>query len=339
MIDTDDTQIGSTVHQVIAADAPLILSGHTYKEFKIQDTMTEGLTFLRVTRVAYGIAVEGNKLSQYSGYTNLVNNTDYRVTVASDKHSFDVNLTDTALAKLDNASAGSKVIVEFDAELNSKAQVGPDATKNQNHPTLYWRNSNTLEHQVDGTPVKLFTYEIDLKKEGLTTPANATFNVTSNNQTVNFTKESDGIYHVFSASDDNPSAMVSTIAPAAGGVLKIKGLDSHKYTFTEVSTQVGYNLLRSTFDVTLTANSPVDGNLTSAVLTAEGNSIDILSDKGIASLSVVNSKSVTLRTGGSGNAALYAAGLAVLIGAVASGISANRSRTEDKKTLARGRRH
>ncbi len=318
LIDTDDTQIGSTVHQVIIADAPLLLDEQTYKEFVIHDTMSEGLTFLNVTRVAYGIAVESNKLNSYSGYTNLVNETDYKVKAASDKHSFDVTLTAAALDKLDKASKGSMVIVEFDAELNSKAEVGPDAAKNENHPTVTWRNSNTLKKTVEGPVVKVFTYEIDLKKEGLTLPQNAVFTVTEGNSSVSFAKETDGVYHVFGG-DDNASAKVERISPASNGTLKIKGLDSKTYTFKEVGTQNGYNLLRSTFDVRLTANNPVDGNLSKAELIAEGETINIQAAGGIASLAVVNSKTVTLKTGGVGNTMLYAAGIAVLMCAFAFG--------------------
>ena len=112
---------------------------------------------------------------------------------------------------------------------------------------------------------------------------------------------------------------VERISPASNGTLKIKGLDSKTYTFKEVGTQNGYNLLRSTFDVRLTANNPVDGNLSKAELIAEGETINIQAAGGIASLAVVNSKTVTLKTGGVGNTMLYAAGIAVLMCAFAFG--------------------
>lgn len=328
LIDTDDTQIGNIVHQVIIADAPLLLDEQTYKEFIIHDTMSEGLTFQRVTRVAYGIAVEGNTLNTYSGYTNLVNETDYKVKAGTGNHSFDVTLTAAALSKLDKASKGSMVLVEFDAELNSKAEVGPDASKNENYPRVTWRNSNTLEKQVEGPKVKIFTYEIDLKKEGLTLPQNAVFTVTQGSTAISFAKETDGVYHVFSG-DDNSSAKVERISPAAGGTLKIKGLDSKTYTFKEVGTQNGYNLLRSTFDIKLTPNSPVDGNLAKAELMVEGETIDIQAAAGIASLAVVNSKTVTLKTGGVGNTMVYAAGMAILMCAFALGLL---TKNEGRKT-------
>jgi fimbrial isopeptide formation D2 family protein len=335
LIDTDDTQIGNIVHQVIIADAPLLLDEQTYKEFIIHDTMSEGLTFQKVTRVAYGIAVESNKLNSYSGYTNLVNETDYKVKAGSGNHSFDVTLTASALAKLDKATKGSMVVVEFDAELNSKAEVGPNASKNENHPTVTWRNSNTLEKQVEGPKVKVFTYEIDLKKEGLTLPQNAVFTVTQGNAAVSFAKETDGVYHVFSG-DDNSSAKVERISPSSQGTLKIKGLDSKTYTFKEVGTQNGYNLLRSTFDVRLTADNPVNGNLVKAELIVEGETIDIQAAGGIASLAVVNSKTVTLKTGGVGNTLLYAVGVAILMCAFAFGLlTRNDGRKSYKDRTAR----
>ncbi|MGN0361978.1 MAG: hypothetical protein ACI4ET_03980 [Bilifractor sp.] len=83
-------------------------------------------------------------------------------------HGFTVSLTDEGLRKLDNLKVASQVIVEFDCTLNQNAVIGSmdGRTFNTNRPTLAWRNQNTLLREIEGNPVHIFTYELDVTKLG-----------------------------------------------------------------------------------------------------------------------------------------------------------------------------
>ena len=254
LTERQDYHIGQNIHQVIYADSPVTMytkdqnDARRNKEYKISDTMSKGLTFQRVTRVALrgrvanptklsqfdAKAMDGENYSKYGTDIELVPGKDYKiiytlnngtkkteknyyadvagtvpgytvgeapdidpaakddqtknkagtlathVNAASDGavangdeyvQSFTVELTDAGLAKLDHQKVDSQVIVEFDTVLNKNAVIGSadGKTFNTNRPTLTWRNQNSLERRVEGNPVHVFTYELDLTKSGQST--------------------------------------------------------------------------------------------------------------------------------------------------------------------------
>ena len=125
--------------------------------------------------------------------------------------------------------------------------------------------------------------------------------------------ENNGKYHLFDNDLDEEANAVAALVPSSTGKIEIRGLDSGEYEFTEQSTQNGYELLKSTFLVTLTGNNPVDGNLASATLSADGKSTNLTVTKGSASITVQNYKSFVLRTGGSGNHLLIISAAVLLL--------------------------
>lgn len=312
--DQEDYQIGDTVSQVIYSDAPKLQPGKTHKTYKISDSMTEGLSFDKIVRVSYGNRVASpDKESSFNGFTELAK-TDYTLTVAEDKHSFAVELTESGLAKLDKISSNSQVAVFFDSVLNSKAKIGTDPV-NENHPILTWKNSNTLEKSYQGNKVYDFTYELDVLKKGVKDASAVTFEFSEKDTgvLVRFVQDGNGVYHLFDRASDTDSHAVKEIHPSSDGHLSLKGLDTREYILTETKTEAGKNLPGEPVHIILEAADPGrDGNLTKAQMKVGEKTGELTHSKGIVHMTVENTDSITLRTGGEGTLALYAGGTVIL---------------------------
>lgn len=281
------------------------------------------------------------------------NNDRYNaVPQAAEINGFSIVLTSAGLAKLDTLTQEGTLAVIFDSTLNKDAVIGTDKAAdeyneqnggNTNHPTLVYQHTNSKIYSVEGNQPKVFTYELDLKKLGLTDSTKATFVVeetaasrgverTTNPITyVEFTKEADGVYHVYDASKDDTidwrtlahtkGTTVTELNPKSDGSLVIKGLDSEQYTITEIATQTQYQLLKSELDVYLKAANPESTNLTGALVAADTKAIidgseTLLTDNpatGKVKLSIENLPVLKLRTGGEGNRMLIFMGIAAAL--------------------------
>lgn len=371
--DQEDYEIGDTLHQVITTKATPLRKWQTgeitssanvgsdatvgeakkHTVYSIHDTMTEGLTFTKVTSVVVtDVVANATKKSELTAGKNsqtLAVNTDYKVTPDADAHGFTVDFTDAGLKKLDALKGDSNVNVYFDSIINSKAKVGTESA-NTNTPTLTWQNTNEEKEKVTGNKIKVYTYGVKLKKSGLTDYSKVKFevydqvedgngngkiedsekNISKDGTTYDGLKknavklswimETPGVYHVLDNANDDKTKAVTSVTPDSNGNLYLKGVDSETYTVREIETQDGYNLLKSTFDITLKAPDPDrDGTLLSGTIsTHDGKSTGLTIDtnnKGVVDLTVDNYKTLTLHTGGSGTTMLYVGGAALLAGA------------------------
>jgi len=130
---------------------------------------------------------------------------------------------------------------------------------------------------------------------------------------------------------DKPADIVTTVHPDSKGKLFIRGLDSETYTVREIQTQDGYNLLKSTFDVTINAPDPDrDSTCTGSASTQDGKTTDLVAKDGVVSINVDNYKTAT-HTGGSGTTMLYVGGAALLAGAGLVVTAVRRKRTSDPR--------
>lgn len=350
-----------------------------HEKFVITDTMSKALTFNEVSKVViipkavnpqYDTDLKASEVVLASGDYTVEGSTEKQ----SEDHTFTVTLTESGLKKLDAIQVDSQVVVYFACSLNEDAQIGT-GNANVNHPTLTWKNSNTAEKSVDGNYVYDYTYELDLKKTGLEDASRAIFTVVhtdDNNQTVakgtpetrtnkdaadvdiKFVKISDGVYRIFDAKHDaadsavtievNGETYTNAVQPAKDGTLKIIGFDSDTYTFKEIATENGKNLLKSTFKVEFvedgdpaftyvdgegSADKLQDGALIRATLTSENldTNLQITGNGGIANAKIENFKSVTLRTGGEGRTMIYLTGAAVLAGLSAAVVVYKKKKT------------
>ncbi|MDO5703327.1 MAG: prealbumin-like fold domain-containing protein [Lachnospiraceae bacterium] len=226
---------------------------------------------------------------------------------------FRIVLTSEGLAKLNTFTSCGQVVVFFDAVVDSKAKGSSGtATAVTNEPSLTVKKANAAEYTVTGNIPSIYSYALDIKKEGLTDATKASFTVKKGDTDVTFFKDGDGLYHIHDGVFDDPTKKVTHIEPASNGSLLIKGLDAATYTISEISTDSGHELLTSSFDVTLTGNNPVDGDLQSATVSTGSVSASLTVTDGTAGLRISNREALILRTGGAGTTAIYIGAFALL---------------------------
>ena len=345
LVDSDDFEIGETVHQVIAPMVPAVAhiesdaaKNREYETYVIRDTMEAGLSFVRITSVRIGAAVRApSSTDAFRDFQVLRAGEDYRVlkgdsgtqllTEANAKGTkvFRVELLASGLSKLNALHVISQIAVFFDAVVTADASDG-EALANLNEPSLTLKHANTATATVKGNQPRVYTYRLNLRKQGVSDASITTFTVKRGGQDVSFIKESDGIYHLLDHDLDDAAAAVTGVQPAANGKMVLRGLDADTYTFAEMKTQGGHELLASSFQVTFKGTDPVDGNLQEAVLASEGKSTSISREKGTAGMVVHNRKSLVLRTGGAGTAVFYALAVFVLATAGIFAISGRKRR-------------
>lgn len=317
LLESEDVSIGDTVTEVIYCDVPVLEDGGVHEKYVIRDEMTEGLTFSDIVSVRLGNkAASAAKIEDFSGLTELTED-DY--TVTSSAHAFAVELTAAGLAKLDALTSTGQILVTFHGVLNGAAAIGSDSD-NSNSPTIVWKTSGFPESTLTPSDVKVYTYGIHLKKEGLTDPTQSAFRVFTGStyQYMDFVKEADGVYHLYDGGKADASGTETTkmLHPDSAGDLKIEGLDEGiTYTIEETATQPGYQLLRDRIRVTFTAADPKDGTLASAEIkfdNAGKKALTAATENGMVTFSVTNYPGLTLHTGGSGTAMFYLAGIGML---------------------------
>ena len=364
LIDHGDYEIGETVHQVLIPEAPVLQDGNAYTRYTETDTMDNGLTFDKINgiyivpRIAnpekmtdYGKLDENFRLQSESAVE--LTEADYTLTkgtkdAATGSSSFTVALTDSGLVKLNQIKEDSQVMILFDSVLNKSTQHVGDQAEEQNQPTLTWNTSdNDCEHSVKGNKVGVYTYKLNITKNGVKDPTRVSFTFKregtgaggnenhGKNSDVKFVKEGDGIYHLYDRSSENPDTVeiTTTVHPGSDGKLYIKGLDEEHYIMTETATEgrddgssaKNHELLKSRVTIALTGTPTDDSNSNHGVtgaldqdkttITADGNTAAIAVDKGTASFNVENYESLNLRTGGEGRAMFYGATLLAVAGA------------------------
>jgi LPXTG-motif cell wall-anchored protein len=196
--------------------------------------MTPGLKFNRIRQVVLSQSNYGA-----DGGTVLAEGSDYTLTVNEDGSRFSVELTAAGLAKLDAVPSASYLYVDFDATVTKDALIGTDTAPfvtddddtvdatNQNTAKLTYATDRTSEHDYYSNTCRVYTYEIDLKKNlnqkihgaedksALDLPMDygaVKFTVLGSNNApgqgdadepevvmrdVIFCKEDDGVYHVY----------------------------------------------------------------------------------------------------------------------------------------------
>lgn len=359
---SEDYQIGDLIETIIWADAPVLQKNYLFDAsdegfgdgvegdladrddasdsknahigYVIADTMTDGVSFGGVTKVAiipksqletkvptaanefdivYDASDDEGIILDAADYTVIDTDTsdvkmtnsvgDVSTVISAGTHGWAVQLTESGLAKLNARTSDSVVVVYFDSILNSDAAIG-QVRQNMNYASLHYVNTNTGFYidengevkgakKISSNEVYEYTYELQIKKEGVTDASNVKFIVSRDDQgdiaqdttkdltdsvsqtkaygeadSMKFVKESDGVYHVYGylATEDKSDVAESyetdvvngvtynTITPAADGTLILKGLDSNDYEFQEIKTEDENNLLANTFTVSIRAN-------------------------------------------------------------------------------------
>lgn len=212
---------------------------------------------------------------------------------------FTISFTD--LKQIPAVKAGSKITVEYTAELLTTANIGSKGNVNTSHIT-FSNDSNQAGHKgkTPDDTVIVFTYQTIVNKvnEQQQNLDGAGFTL--------YKKDADGNYNA--VGDELKT----------GHQFTFKGLDAGDYKLVETTVPTGYNKMddiefsiTSTLDNTNKALTGLAGDVTSGTATFTAST-----DDGSLTTTVVNKSGSTLpSTGGMGTTILYIVGAAIIAGA------------------------
>lgn len=300
-----NANIGDEITYKVTYSVPVPENGLT--ELKIVDTMDKGLTF---TKEAGNITVKDVKEADGSEKT-LIYDKDYKVTLDTEKNEVTIDFG-SYLGSLQKNST-EEFTITYKVKLNESAVLGKAGNKNK--VELVYKNYGETDSKTK-TPdkeVKVFTYGIDLTKqgEGGAKLSGVEFKLTDGTNEIKVLKSGDTYY----PSKDADAS--STVTTGANGEINIRGLKPGTYKLTETKTKDGYVLLKDPVEIVITQT-----NATTGVATAKVGNKDVtmIEDNGSLTakvpLTVVNSKGFDLpATGGRGIALFTIAGIAIVAAA------------------------
>ncbi len=298
-----------------------------YESYKVvfHDTMSAGLTFVDGENKTVGIedfVVKVGTKQINSGYTVGVSGTSITVSI------------EDVLDKKIGAVADGKITVEYQAVVNSNAEIGQPGNSNK----VYLEFSN--DPNWDSTPteptgktpedeVLVFTYELDVTKvDGANTDTKldgAQF-VLMNADQNKVAKVSEGKFvewvedSSITKNADKTYPAEYTLTSGTDGKFIIAGLDDGTYYLKETKAPTGYNLLADPVKVEIIAtiqNTEDNPALTALQIKVdEGTGVDGTLASGVVAGTVTNNKgSVLPETGGIGTTIFYVLGGLMAVGA------------------------
>ena len=260
--------------------------------YVMHDTMTDGLTF---NKDSVKVTVSGAD----------VPTTKYTLSAPGTKGgTFSIAFDNNYIASL---SANTKIEVTYNAVVNKKAKIDPDA--NENEAYLTFGNSQETAHDKTYT----YLYQFDLIKYSGSTKkllGGAQFKLydaeTGGNE-IKLVKNEDDTYRVATATE-TPVAYIETVA---GKTVKISGLDKKVYYLEETVPPAGYNGLTQRVKVDLSTGSK---KVPTGFLS--NGTYDELNASSIGGVAVVNNAGTTLPgTGGIGTTIFYVIGGGLMVAA------------------------
>lgn len=278
--------------------------------YVMHDTMTEGLTF---NKDSVKVTVGGANVPA----------TKYTLSAPGTKgETFSIAFDNNYIASL---SANTKIEVTYNAVVNEKAKIDPDA--NVNEAYLTFGNSQETAHDKTYT----YLYQFDLIKYSGSTKkllGGAQFKLydaeTGGNEIKLVKDNTTGIYRVATAAEIRDGKTVDHILTVEGQTVKISGLDKKVYWLKEVLPPAGYNELteRAKVDLTNGSKEVPTGYLTNGTY-------DELNAASIGGVAIVNNAGTTLPgTGGIGTTIFYVIGGGLM--AVAAILLITKKRMENR---------
>lgn len=302
-----NANIGDEITYKVTYSVPVPENGLT--ELKIVDTMDKGLTF---TNEASNITVINDKGAEGSE-KKLIYDKDYKVTLVTEKNEVTIDFG-SYLGSLQKNST-EEFTITYKVKLNESAVLGQAGNKNK--VELVYKNDGETKSKTPDKEVKVFTYGIDLMKqgEGGAKLSGVEFKLTDGTNKINVLKSGDAYY------PSNDTKASSTVTTDNNGEIHIRGLKPGTYKLTETKTKDGYVLLKDPVVIVITpstkANEAAEGVVSATV---GGKKVTMNADNGSATaivpLTVVNSKGFDLpATGGRGIALFTIAGIAIVAAA------------------------
>ena len=297
--------IGDTINYEVTYSVPVPENGLT--ELKIVDTMDKGLTF---TNEEANITVEDDNVGT-GGKKELEYGTEYTVTTEKNTVTIDFEKYLNSLQK----NSTETFTITYKVKLNENAVLGQ--TGNKNDVALVYKNYGETDSKTKtpdpGKEVKVFTYGIDLMKQGEdgVKLSGVEFKLTDGTNEIKVKKSGNAYY------PSNNDGASSTVVTDNSGEIHIRGLKPGTYKLKETKTKDGYVLLKDPVEIVITQTSATTGEATAKV---GSKNVTMIEDDGSLTakvpLTVVNSKGFDLpATGGRGIALFTIAGIAIVAAA------------------------
>lgn len=311
--DATDAKIGDTLTFTLTSTIPDMSAYNTYT-FNFKDTLSQGLTFERVTSVTVdGVAAP------------LTVGTDYTVTTTPMATDNTLTVAMNDFKNKQQANAGKKITVTYTATLNENAVVGGHG--NTNSATIQYSNDPSANGTGESEPskVRVFTYGFTVDKytgdkydNAATRLAGAEFTLAPKNGTaISFVQVAAGsatenaVYRVAKAGETG----TTTITTPANGKVVFQGLKNGEYTLTETKAPAGYNKLASAIGVKVNGQNngtdTTDATVTITYNNDNGSTYNQTASNGV--IPVQNKSGAILPgTGGMGTIAFTVIGVLVI---------------------------
>lgn len=294
--DSADYDIGDSVPFQLTVTVADNYADYDSYSLTIHDTLDAGLSFDGMDSVTVTVG-------------NTTISADYYQVVTTTEDECDFHIVFNNLKSIGAISAGSQIIVEYSASLNTNATIGANGNRNvayleySNNP-----NGNGTGKTVADT-VTVYTYEVVVKKTDGTNPlAGAAFKLEKFVASVDGQDSYNGVVGDWTVVKEISAGQNTTD-------FTFGGLDDGCYRLTETTTPDGYNTIDPIYFTIEATHS--DGD-TQTLSTLTSNNRNFIPDMTIGTLTttVVNKAGSTLpSTGGMGTTILYAVGAVLVIGA------------------------
>ena len=312
-IDSADYDIGDDVPFQLKGTVAADYDRYTKYKFVFHDKQQKdqnGASVFNFKPDTVKVTVDGQEVknTETNKYYNV------KTTGLSDGDDFEIEFSN--LKQISSVHAGSVIIVEYNATLNSNAVIGKGGNKNTMH--LEYSNNPEQEGSTGHTPddtVIVFTYQTTINKvdkdknplEGAEFTLEKFYKNESNGEWRSITKVNNGSSTVF----------------------EFAGLDDGYYRLTETTHPEGYNPIDPIYFTTTAEHELLSDNpglislrateTTEQHTNKEAGSITFTStneDDGILTTNVVNKKGSLLpETGGIGTTIFYIVGVVLVLGA------------------------
>lgn len=309
--DADDhasASVGDTLTFTLTAKVPDTTEYTDYYQFAFVDTLSDGLTFNKITSVKIGETPLDTPADYTVTKTPTVGNRELRIDFGTKQNAEN---TDIYNAKtLFSNKVGQTITVTYTATLNENAEVASDETN-----SVHIDYSNNPGHVGTGssgdTETHQYTFKFDLNKtDGTNGLAGAQFQL----------KDSEGnVIDLISAGTDTYRPIKTgetgvadgTVTTPEGGVIHFTGLAAGTYILHEVKAPDGYNTAADT-TVTIDAQYNDDGTLNSWSVKVDnqeqaGQAVEVENHAG----------TILPGTGGIGTVVFTVAGIVLVVAGVA----------------------